>query len=62
MLQSYHQNGEQFEILFNKTKFDGLPEKMRAIIGYAVDAASPGHVLEGDRPLFERLHRAADQR
>ncbi|HEY7219818.1 MAG TPA: twin-arginine translocation signal domain-containing protein [Candidatus Binatia bacterium] len=40
MLQSYHQNGEQFEILFNKTKFDGLPEKMRAIIAYAVDAAS----------------------
>jgi TRAP-type mannitol/chloroaromatic compound transport system substrate-binding protein len=40
MLQSYHQNGEQFEILFNKTKFDGLPEKMRAIIGYAVEAAS----------------------
>jgi TRAP-type mannitol/chloroaromatic compound transport system substrate-binding protein len=40
MLQSYHQNAEQFEILFNKTKFDGLPEKMRAIIGYAVEAAS----------------------
>jgi TRAP-type mannitol/chloroaromatic compound transport system substrate-binding protein len=40
MLQSYHQNAEQFEILFNKTKFDGLPEKMRAIIAYAVDAAS----------------------
>ena len=40
MLQSYHQNGEQFEILFNKTKFDGLPEKMKAIIAYAVDAAS----------------------
>jgi TRAP-type mannitol/chloroaromatic compound transport system substrate-binding protein len=40
MLQSYHQNGEQFEIIFNKTKFDGLPEKMKAIIAYAVDAAS----------------------
>ncbi|HXT52974.1 MAG TPA: C4-dicarboxylate ABC transporter [Candidatus Eisenbacteria bacterium] len=40
MLQSYHQNGEQFEIIFNKTKFDTLPEKMRAIIAYAVDAAS----------------------
>ena len=40
MLQSYHQNAEQFEILFNKTKFDALPEKMRAIIAYAVDAAS----------------------
>jgi len=40
MLQSYHQNAEQFEIMFNKTKFDALPEKMRAIIAYAVDAAS----------------------
>jgi len=40
MLQSYHQNAEQFEIIFNKTKYDGLPEKMKAIIAYAVDAAS----------------------
>ena len=40
MLQSFHQNAEQFEIIFNKTKFDALPEKMRAIIGYAADAAS----------------------
>jgi TRAP-type mannitol/chloroaromatic compound transport system substrate-binding protein len=40
MLQSYHQNAEQFEILFNKTKFDGLPAKLRAQIEYAVDAAS----------------------
>lgn len=40
MLQSYHQNAEQFEILFNKGKFDALPEKMRAIISNAVEAAS----------------------
>jgi len=40
MLQSYHQNAEQFEITFNKTKYDALPEKMRAIIAYAVEAAS----------------------
>jgi TRAP-type mannitol/chloroaromatic compound transport system substrate-binding protein len=40
MLQSYHQNAEQIEIMFNKTKYDGLPEKMRAIIANAVDAAS----------------------
>jgi len=40
MLQSYHQNAEQFEISFNKTKFDALPAKMRAIIEYAVEAAS----------------------
>jgi TRAP-type mannitol/chloroaromatic compound transport system substrate-binding protein len=40
MLQSYHQNAEQFEITFNKTKFDALPDKMKAIISNAVDAAS----------------------
>jgi TRAP-type mannitol/chloroaromatic compound transport system substrate-binding protein len=40
MLQSYHQNAEQFEIMFNKDKFNALPEKMRALISNAVDAAS----------------------
>ena len=40
MLQSYHQNAEQLEITFNKTKFDALPDKMKAIIENAVDAAS----------------------
>ena len=39
MLQSYHQNAEQFEITFNKTKYDALPDKMKAIISNAVDAA-----------------------
>src|SRR4051812_12861134 len=40
ILQSYHQNAEQFEITFNKTKYDALPEKLKAIIANAVDAAS----------------------
>ena len=40
MLQSFHQNAEQLEISFNKTKFDALPAKMRALIDYAVEAAS----------------------
>ena len=40
MLQSYHQNAEQFEILFNKTKYDALPDKLKAIIAYATEAAS----------------------
>lgn len=40
MLQGYHQNAETFEILFNKGKFDGLPDQMKAIISNAVDAAS----------------------
>src|SRR5213595_1417355 len=40
MLQSWHQSGEQFEITFNKTRFDTLPDKMKAIIENAVEAAS----------------------
>jgi TRAP-type mannitol/chloroaromatic compound transport system substrate-binding protein len=40
MLQSYHQNAEQLEITFNKGKFDALPDKMKAIIENAVEAAS----------------------
>jgi len=40
MLQNYHQNAEQMEILFNKAKYDALPEKMKAIIANAVEAAS----------------------
>jgi TRAP-type mannitol/chloroaromatic compound transport system substrate-binding protein len=40
MLQSYHQNAEQFEIMFNKDKYNALPEKMRAIIANGVEAAS----------------------
>jgi TRAP-type mannitol/chloroaromatic compound transport system substrate-binding protein len=40
MLQSYHQNAEQLEITFNKTKYDALPEKLKAIIANAVSAAS----------------------
>jgi TRAP-type mannitol/chloroaromatic compound transport system substrate-binding protein len=40
MLQSYHQNAEQFEIMFNKTKFDALPAKIKSIIENAIEAAS----------------------
>src|SRR4051794_386822 len=40
MLQSYHQNAEQFEIMFNKTKYDALPDKVKSVIAHAVDAAS----------------------
>jgi len=40
MLQSYHQNGEQFEIMFNKSKYDALPVKMQSIIANAVEASS----------------------
>ena len=40
MLQSFHQSGEQFEILFNKAKLDALPAELKHIIHYAVQAAS----------------------
>ncbi len=40
MLQSFHQSGEQFEILFNKTKYNALPAELKAVIDYAVQAAS----------------------
>ena len=40
MLQSFHQPCEQFEILFNKTKYNALPVELRSIIEYAVEASS----------------------
>jgi len=40
MLQSFHQSGEQFEILFNKGKYNALPAELKAIIDYGVQAAS----------------------
>jgi TRAP-type mannitol/chloroaromatic compound transport system substrate-binding protein len=40
MLQSYHRNAEQFEILLNKAKFEALPAKLRALIENATEAAS----------------------
>jgi TRAP-type mannitol/chloroaromatic compound transport system substrate-binding protein len=40
MLQSYHQNAEQFEILFNRTRYDALPPRIKATIENAVEAAS----------------------
>jgi TRAP-type mannitol/chloroaromatic compound transport system substrate-binding protein len=40
MLQSFHQSGEQFEILFNGGKYKGLPQELRSIIDYGVQASS----------------------
>ena len=40
MLQSFHQSGEQFEILFNKKKYDTLSPELKSIIQHAVEASS----------------------
>ncbi len=60
MLQSYHQNAEQLEISFNKTKFNALPEKMQRDHRERRRSSFAGHAVEGDRPQFAGLHHAAD--
>jgi len=40
MLQSYHQNTETFEVLFNKPKYDALPNELKAIVRHSAEAAS----------------------
>jgi len=40
MLQSFHQASEQFEILFNKKKYESLPAELKSIIKYAVESSS----------------------
>ena len=54
MLQSFHQSGEQFEILFNKAKYDALPAELKSIIDYAVQAVQRRHELEGHRSATRR--------
>jgi TRAP-type mannitol/chloroaromatic compound transport system substrate-binding protein len=40
MLQSFHQSAEQFEIIFNKAKFNSLPADLKALVNAAVQASS----------------------
>ena len=40
MLQSFHQNAEQFEILFNGAIYNAMAPKLRSILDYAVEASS----------------------
>jgi TRAP-type mannitol/chloroaromatic compound transport system substrate-binding protein len=40
LLSSYHQASESFEFLFNKDVFDDLPDDLKGILEYAVEATS----------------------
>jgi len=40
MTQSYHQAGEHFEVMFNKTKYESLPKDLQKILRYACMAQS----------------------
>ncbi len=46
-LCSYHQASEFFEIMFNKTKFDALPDEHKAILKYGAEAASSANYWKG---------------
>ncbi|WP_298233269.1 TRAP transporter substrate-binding protein [uncultured Azohydromonas sp.] len=61
MLQSFHQSGEQFEILFNGAKYKALPAELKAIIDYAVQAASADmswKAVERNSRDYEELKKA----
>ncbi len=40
MLQSWHQSAESFELIFNKGKFDALPNELKSIIKFSAESAS----------------------
>jgi TRAP-type mannitol/chloroaromatic compound transport system substrate-binding protein len=61
MLQSFHQSGEQFEILFNKGKLNALPTELKSIVDYAVQAASADmswKAIERNSKDYEELKKA----
>jgi len=61
MLQSFHQSGEQFEILFNKAKLNALPGELKSIIDYAVQAASADmswKAIERNSKDYEELKKS----
>ncbi|HET6468438.1 MAG TPA: TRAP transporter substrate-binding protein [Geminicoccaceae bacterium] len=47
MLGSYHQATEYFEIIFNRDRFESLPEEQQAILEYAAEAASTANLATG---------------
>ncbi|UUX95833.1 TRAP transporter substrate-binding protein [Aquabacterium sp. J223] len=61
MLQSFHQSTEQFEILFNRGKYSALPQELKSIIDYAVQAASADmswKAIERNSADYQELKKA----
>jgi TRAP-type mannitol/chloroaromatic compound transport system substrate-binding protein len=61
MLQSFHQSGEQFEILFNKAKYNALPAELKKVIDYAVQASSADmswKAIERNSKDYEELKKS----
>ncbi|QJE72143.1 TRAP transporter substrate-binding protein [Aerophototrophica crusticola] len=40
MVGSYHQSAECFEVIFNRTKYNGLPKELQGVLRVAAEAAS----------------------
>lgn len=61
MLRSYHQDCESFEIMFNKSKFDGLADEEKAILRYASEAASSDMFWKAMNRYPEDLRRLREE-
>lgn len=64
MLQSFHQSAEQFEVLFNRTRYEQLPPELRSIIRYAAQAASAEmswKAIERNSTDYEEMRKAGVQ-
>jgi len=61
MLGSHHQATEYFEIMFNRTKFNGLPKEHQAILQYAAEAASSANEWLGMHQYSKDLQELIDK-
>ena len=55
MLGSHHQATEYFEIMFNRTKFNGLPKEQQAVLQYAAEATSSANEWLGMKQYSDDL-------
>jgi TRAP-type mannitol/chloroaromatic compound transport system substrate-binding protein len=61
ILGSHHQATEYFEIMFNRTKFNGLPKEQQAILQYAAEAASSANEWLGMNQYSKDLQELIDK-
>ena len=57
MLQSFHQSAEQFEVVFNKGKFDSLSPRLKVLVENAIEAASSDMIWKA----FDRYSKDYDE-
>ena len=57
----HHQATEYFEIMFNRTKYNGLPKEHQAILQYAAEAASSANEWLAMRQYSDDLHELIDK-